>query len=93
VSITTSTGALRARWSVFMVLVGAVLVAGSGYVYTNHVQRETLHRTEQIQRDSDRRWCALLAKLDQPAPATSERGREIQRQIHQLRLDLGCVKP
>lgn len=76
----TSSGALRAWWSVLMVLVVAVLVAGAGVVYTRHAQRE-----------SDRRWCELLTTLDQPgAPATTERGRLIQQQIHRLHAELGC---
>ena len=76
----TPTGALRAWWAIFMVLVTAILVAGAAVLYTNRAQRE-----------SDQRWCALLASLDQPeTPATTERGRQIQIQIHQLRRDLGC---
>lgn len=49
--------------------------------------------TQQVQRESDARWCDLLSSLDQPqVPATTERGRIVQQQIHQLRVDLGCGK-
>lgn len=76
----TPTGALRAWWSLFIVLVTAALIAVAGIVYTTHVQRQ-----------SDRRWCSLLESLDQPdVPATTERGRRVQEQIHVLRRDLGC---
>lgn len=78
--IFTPTGALRAKWAILMVLVAAVLAAGSSWIYTAHQQRE-----------SDQRWCALLATLDTPgAPAETERGRQIQRQVHELRRSLGC---
>ncbi|MEU9839749.1 hypothetical protein AB0C69_11065 [Actinomadura sp. NPDC048032] len=78
--VLTRTGAFRAWWSVAIVTVSALLVAGACVFYTNQQQRQ-----------SDRRWCELLTTLDQPTPApTTARGREIQRQIHRLRLDLGC---
>lgn len=89
--VLTTTGALRARWAVLMVLVSALLVAGACVLYTGHVQRQADQRQDHERREDDRRWCALLAKLDQPGqPATTERGRAIQRDIHQLRRDLGC---
>lgn len=82
-SLLTSTGALRAWWAVLMVLIAAIAVAGIGIVYTNRVQHE-----------SDQRWCALLATIDQPQPGApppnTERGRQIQQQIHALRRELGC---
>lgn len=63
-----------------MVLLAAVLLAGAGIAYTGYVQRQ-----------SDQRWCDLLATLDQPGrPPTTERGQEIQREIHDLRTELGC---
>lgn len=78
--IFTPTGALRARWAIFMVLVAAVLAAGSSWVYTAHQQHE-----------SDRRWCALMATLDDPGtPPGTARGRKIQQQVHELRRSLGC---
>jgi hypothetical protein len=78
--IITETGALRAWWAMLMVLVAAFLVAAACILYTNRAQHA-----------SDQRWCALLNSLDQPsAPPTNERGRIIQRQIHQLRDDFGC---
>lgn len=79
-SLLTPTGTLRAWWAVLMVLVAAFLVACAGVVYTNRVQRE-----------ADLRWCALLMTLDQPQiPPTTDRGRRVQTQIHELRRSLGC---
>lgn len=78
--VLTSTGAFRAWWSIAMVLLVAVLVAGGSVLYTNHQQRR-----------SDQRWCDLLSSLDQPqAPPTTDRGARIQQQIHELRRDLRC---
>ncbi|MFC9973530.1 hypothetical protein ACFVH6_21815 [Spirillospora sp. NPDC127200] len=91
--ILTPTGAIRATWAVLMVLVSALLVAGACIVYTGHVARETERRQEQERQEADRRWCSLLTRLDQPqTPATTERGAAIQRDIHQLRGDLGCAR-
>lgn len=85
-----------------MVLATAVLLVAGNVTYTSYVQHQAdvrqqqaradfEQRQEQARREADLRWCALMAKLDQPEqPATTERGRAIQQQIHQLRLDLGC---
>lgn len=78
--VLTQTGAFHARWSLLMVLVSALLVAGACVMYTQHAQRE-----------SDQRWCELMAALDEPAaPPGTARGAQIQREIRQLRADLGC---
>lgn len=70
----------RAGWSLVMVAVMFVAVAIGSVAYTGHTQRQ-----------SDRRWCSLLSSLDQPdVPATTERGRQVQLQIHDLRSELGC---
>lgn len=61
-------------------LLALVAVMLANVAYTRHVQQQ-----------ADRRWCALLATLDtNDPPATTERGRVVQQQLHQLRMDLGC---
>jgi hypothetical protein len=41
---------------------------------------------------SDHRWCDLLDGIDQPnVPATTERARNAQHQIHRLRIEFGCT--
>jgi hypothetical protein len=48
--------------------------------------------TAYAQARSDHRWCDLLNGIDQPnVPATTERARNAQRQIHKLRIDFGCT--
>lgn len=71
---------VRTSYALLTVLTAAVLVGVACILYTGHAQQE-----------SDRRWCDLLVTLDAPAsPPETERGAEIQRQIHALRVDLGC---
>ena len=61
----TSTGALRAWWSLLVVFATSVLVGAASITYTRHVQHQ-----------SDQRWCALLDSLDQPSPPpTTPRGQ------------------
>lgn len=76
----TPTGALRAWYSILVVLVGAIVVSAAGVVYTNHVQRE-----------ADRRWCGLFAILENPgAPPTTERGRLSQEKFRELVKQFDC---
>jgi hypothetical protein len=74
---------MRRGYALLMVVasVAALLaVVVSNAVYTRHLQQQ-----------ADLRWCALLTSLDSPqAPATTERGLVVQRQMHKLRTDLGC---
>ena len=79
--VLTQTGAVRAWWSLFMVLLAAVLVAAACVMYTNREQQQ-----------ADRRWCELLTTLDNPTapPPETPRGAEIQQEVRQLRADLGC---
>jgi hypothetical protein len=77
----TETGALRAWWAIFMVLVAAVLIAAAGVAYTARAQRE-----------SDQRWCPLLSIIDQPSrpPAQTPEAAQGRVELHKLRHDLGC---
>jgi hypothetical protein len=76
----TKTGALRAWWSLLMVLVAAFLVAGACVLYTQRVQQE-----------SNRKWCDVMVTLDtQTTPATTPQAVDFRRKIHKLRLSLGC---
>lgn len=83
------------RYAMTMTLIVGVLFVGSLWLnvaYTKHVEQQSDRRQTELRHRQDVRWCALLASLDQPqAPATTTRGRVVQQQIHQLRLDLGCL--
>jgi hypothetical protein len=87
----TATGALRARYSVLIVLATAILIGIAGWVYTNHVQRQADARYAHQQEQADARWCALFALLDpEGAPPTTERGQLVAKAIRDLREDFRC---
>lgn len=63
----------------------ASIIGGGCLVYTNHTARA-----------SERKWCDLVNSLhadyqSAPQQPTTERGRELQRRIAELRVRLGCV--
>lgn len=71
---------VRTGYALLMVLITAVLVGVACICVSTHQQTE-----------NNRKFCSLLKTLDTSGqPATTARGREIQPQIHALRLDLGC---
>ena len=74
-------------------VVGVLFVASlvGSVAYTRYVQQQSDRRQAEERHRQDVRWCPLLATLDQPGvPATTERGRVVQEQIHQLRIETGC---
>lgn len=79
--VITPTGAIRARWSVLMVLIAALLIGLLSIGYTAYQQRQ-----------ADQRWCPLLALVDQPArpPAQTPEAAQARQTLHKLRHDLGC---
>lgn len=62
-----------------------VVLAGGGYLYTNHVQRQ-----------SDHQWCKLLVAITQPLPAggppLSDRQLTSYRLLKDLARNKGCIK-
>ncbi len=78
----TSSGALRAWWSLVALVLACILAVGVSTVYTVYY----VHKLDQ-------RWCRLLTTLDEPGgpPPTTERGLRVQQQIHELRRQLGCT--
>lgn len=83
----------RVRWFyvIAVFLVTAVALTGVNVAYTRHVQHESEQRFNAAVETSQQRWCDLLNSLDHPeTPSTTERGEQIQKQIHELRLGLGC---
>jgi hypothetical protein len=89
-----STPLIRAWYAIAVSFVACAVIALAGVVYTNYVQSQARHRTEAERAESDRRWCALLTELDNayatsPGP-TTEVGKKVAAEIHQLRVGLGC---
>lgn len=79
--VLTPTGALRAWWSVAMLLIAAIVLALFSAGYTAYQQ----HKANQ-------RWCPLLSIVDQPArpPAQTPEAAQGRVELHKLRHDLGC---
>lgn len=81
---------MRRVYAVVVIVVACLALVGvmlANVAYTRHVQQQ-----------SDQRWCALFATLDRPVPMTIKdpvqraRSERAQRQFHQLRVDLGCIR-
>lgn len=69
-------------YSLLAILATAVVLAGSGFWYTNHVQRQ-----------GDQRWCDLLVTMDEAYSLSTPRtevGRRVAALMHKLRVDFGC---
>jgi hypothetical protein len=82
-------------WYAITVSFGAcVVTAVTAVLFAVHVQAQAQHRAEMERAESDRRWCALLTELDNayeaPPGPTTETGRKVAAEIHQLRVGFGC---
>lgn len=86
----------RRAYALTIALFVAALFVGSlvgSVAYTRHVADESDRRQTELRHEQNRRWCPLLGSLDQPdVPATTERGRAVQQQIHTLRIESGCME-
>ena len=84
----------RFWYAIAVAFVAAAVVSVAGVAYTNYVQKQAGQRSTAERVDSDRRWCALLVDLDaayQTAPGpTTELGRKVAAEIHNLRVSFGC---
>lgn len=89
-----STPYVRFWYAIAVAFVACVVVAAGSVFYAMGVQRQAERRTRAERVESDRRWCALLVDLDDayrtvPGPST-EVGRKVAAEIHNLRLSFGC---
>jgi hypothetical protein len=85
---------IRAWYAIAVSFIACVVIAGAGLFYTYYVQKQADRRSTVERVESDRRWCALLTDLDSayntsPGPST-EIGRKVAAEIHQLRVAFGC---
>ncbi len=67
------------RWRAVARVVALVSLLALGVLYTNHVQRQ-----------SERKWCALLTILTGGPPATTDRGQVIAAELVELRDNFRC---
>lgn len=82
------------RYTIGMVILAYLLMAVSGYLYTNYVDR----KREAAERESDRQWCEIIVfyddlyKANPPNPespnyAVSKKNQEL---MHNRRIELKC---
>lgn len=85
---------VRTWYAIALAFVACLVVAGSAVAYAGVVQRQAERRTEAERAESDRRWCSLLTELDNayriPPGPTTEVGRKVAAEIHELRISFGC---
>jgi hypothetical protein len=80
-----------------VVVVCLALMGVAGFAYVNSVaarQQRLLVEQQRIERENDRRWCALLDTLDlgyRAAPPATPTGRAIAQAITDLRHAFGCT--
>jgi hypothetical protein len=70
-----------------------VAFAAASVLYSNQRAEQSERRAEQIDRESNRRWCALLATMDETykkSPPTTDVGRTMAAQVSRLRTAFGC---
>lgn len=86
--------AVRLGYAVVVAFFACLAIALAGVLYTNHVQHVADRRSTAERADSDQRWCSLLTELDNaysaPPGPTTDTGRKVAAEVHQLRVDFGC---
>lgn len=83
----------RLRDVLITAIMSMLLVGGTGYLYTNHVQRQADARHDQLVRESERKWCKFVAPLDDAwssTPPQSALGRTVATALHDIRAEFGC---
>lgn len=88
-----TTKAIRVWYAMTVTFVVMVAFAAASVLYANHAAEQAERRAEQIDRESNRRWCALLVTMDdayESSPPSSEIGRTMAYQVSRLRTEFGC---
>lgn len=70
------------RWRAVARVVAVVVLLVMGVLYTNHVQRQ-----------SEQKWCRLLAVLTSGPSPTTDRGQVVVTALKDLREDFHCPSP
>lgn len=85
---------VRLWYALLVSFLACVVVAGSSVGYAGWVNAESQKRAAAARVESDRRWCSLLTALDEtyqgPPSPTTELGRKVAAEIHELRVAFGC---
>lgn len=89
ITTTERTHLVKIYTALVVIAISVWLVVAFGWLYVGKVD----HRRDAAEREADRRWCSLMAVMDdayRANPPITETGRNIARQIHDLRGRLGC---
>jgi len=80
----------KPRWYLLVaVVVSTLSTAAGGVAYTSW----SIGQQDRTERENDRRWCQLLATLDdayRATPPQTPTGQRLAADIHELRSQLGC---
>ncbi|MEV5629194.1 hypothetical protein [Micromonospora tulbaghiae] len=88
-----TTRAIRVWYAMTVTFVVVVAFAVSAVVYANTRAERAERRAEQIDRESNRRWCGVVTTLDdayQQTPPQTPAGKKIAVDIAKLRIEFGC---
>ena len=88
-----TTKAIRVWYAMTVTFVVVVAFAAASVLYANHAAEQAERRAEQIDRESNRCWCAMLGTLDDAYKATpprTEAGQHVAAEVARLRTEFGC---
>lgn len=88
-----TTKAIRVWYAMTVTFVVTIAFAAASVLYANHAAEQAVERSNAIDRESNRRWCALLATYDEAyreSPPVTETGRTLATEVARLRTQFGC---
>lgn len=88
-----TTPAVRLWYALMVSFLACVVVAVGSVWYADVAAEKANARANAERAESDRRWCDLMAALDdayKQNPPTTPAGLDIASKVHKLRVDLGC---
>jgi hypothetical protein len=88
-----TTKAIRVWYAMTVTFVVTIAFAAASVLYANHAAEQAVERSNEIDRESNRRWCALLTTLDdayKQTPPKTDAGRNLAAETVRLRREFGC---
>lgn len=88
-----TTRAIRVWYAMTVTCLVMIAFAASSVLYANVRAERAERRAEQIDRESNRRWCGVVVTLDdayRQTPPQTPAGRKIAVDIAELRIEFGC---
>jgi len=88
-----TTKAIRVWYAMTVTCVVLIAFAAASVLYANQRAERSERRAEQIDRESNRRWCALLSTYDEAyreAPPVTKTGKTLATEVARLRTQFGC---